>query len=382
MDELTDVQIAFYFAFTQSYFAFLIFPAAFGFSAWVLLGHFSAIYAIVNNLWCLAFVEYWKRQEVDLGVRWGVKGVSAIQEKRREFKHEKEMKDPITGEAVQVFPATKRLQRQLLQVPFAILAGVALGSLIATCFGIEIFISEIYNGPLKSVLVFLPTGILTTMIPTLTTLLTGVATQLTDYENYETTESYEAAMTQKLFVLNFITSYLPIFLTAFVYVPFGSLIVPYLDVFRLTVKPFAEHEGQLKIPKAGFEINPARLRKQVIYFTVTAQIVNLALEVIVPWVKRQGFSKYKEMKAEQAAKKGGSRPSPAINDLPEEAPFLERVRKEAELDVYDVTSDIREMCLQVRHTSPLPLSPINHRHSSATWSSSPSSGLSSHYPSS
>lgn len=313
----------------------------------MLLGHFSAIYAIVNCLWCVGFLEYWKRQELDLGVRWGVKGVSAIQEKRREFKHETELKDPITGETVQVFPTTKRLGRQLLQLPFAILASLALGSLIATCFGIEIFISEIYSGPLKSLLVFLPTGLLTTLVPTLTTLLTGVATRLTDYENYETTESYEAAMTEKIFVLNFITSYLPIFLTAFVYVPFGSLIVPYLDIFRLTMKPFAEHEKQLEIPQAGFEINPARLRKQVIYFSVTAQIVNLALEVIVPWVKRQGFVKYQEMKTERAAKKGGTRPRVAINDLPEEAAFLVRVRNEAELGLYDVTSDLREMCLQV-----------------------------------
>lgn len=146
-------EIAFYFAFTQSYFAFLIFPAAFGFSSWVLLGHFSPIYAIVNGLWAVTFVEYWRRQELDLAVRWGVHGVSAIQQKRREFEHEKEITDPITGETVRVFPATKRLGRQLLQIPFAILASLALGTLIATCFGIEIFLSEVYNGPLKSILV-------------------------------------------------------------------------------------------------------------------------------------------------------------------------------------------------------------------------------------
>ncbi len=308
----------------------------------------------------MAFVEYWKRQEVDLGVRWGVKGVSAIQEKRREFKHEKEIKDPITGETVQIFPTMQRLQRQLLQIPFAILASLALGSLIATCFGIEIFISEIYNGPGKSILVFLPTGLLTTLIPTLTTLLTGVATRLTDYENYETTESYEAAMTEKIFVLNFITSYLPIFLTAFVYVPFGSLIVPSLDIFKLTMRPFAQREKQLEVPKAGFEINPSRLRKQVIYFTVTAQIVGLAMEVIVPWAKRQGFVKYQEMKSERAAKRGGAKPSVTINDLPEEAAFLTKVRNEAELDLYDVTTDLREMCLQVSPPCSTILTPPPH----------------------
>lgn len=134
---------------------FLIFPAAFGFSSWVLLGHFSPIYAIVNGLWSVIFVEYWKRQEIYLGVRWGVRGVSQLHQKRREFKHEKEIRDPVTGETIQVFPATKRLFRQLLQVPFAILASLALGTLIATCFGIEIFLSEVYNGPLKSILVSL-----------------------------------------------------------------------------------------------------------------------------------------------------------------------------------------------------------------------------------
>ena len=159
VEDLDDIRnrfgekVAYYFAFTQSYFSFLLFPAAFGFSSWVLLGHFSSIYAIVNGLWCVVFLEYWKRQEVDLGIRWGVKGVSTIQEKRREFQYEKEVKDPITGETVQVFPATKRLSRQLLQVPFTLIASLVLGTVIATCFGIEIFLSEVYNGPLKSILV-------------------------------------------------------------------------------------------------------------------------------------------------------------------------------------------------------------------------------------
>ena len=159
LEDLDDIRnrfgekIALYFAFTQFYFAFLLFPAAFGFSSWVLLGYFSPFYAIINSLWCVVFVEYWKHQEVDLAVRWGVKGVSTIQEKRRDFAHDKEIKDPITGVTVKVFPATKRLGRQLLQLPFAILASLALGSIIATCFGIEIFLSEIYTGPVKNILV-------------------------------------------------------------------------------------------------------------------------------------------------------------------------------------------------------------------------------------
>jgi len=151
-------------------------------------------------------------------------------------------------------------------------------------------------------------------------------------------------MIQKIFVLNFITSYLPIFLTAFVYVPFAQIIVPHLDVFQLAVKPFAENEKQMTAPKAGFQINPDRLKKQVIYFTVTAQIVNFALEVVVPYVKRKAFRKVKEVQADRAAKRGGA--AVTEDDHPEESAFLVRVRNEAELDNYDVTADFREMVVQ------------------------------------
>ncbi|KAK5135211.1 hypothetical protein LTR08_005460 [Meristemomyces frigidus] len=350
LDELRDrlgEKIAFYFAFTQSYLTFLLFPSGVGVFSWLFLGHFSSFYAITVSLWCVVFTEYWKHQELDLSIRWGVKSVSTIETKRHEFKAATETTDPITGETLQVYPDSQRLQRQLLQVPFAIACVLVLGTLIATCFGIEVFISEVYDGPGKSFLVFLPTVILTVVMPLLSGMLTSAATRLTDYENYGTDAQYEKAYTAKIFVLNFITSYLPLFLTAFVYVPFGSLIVPYLDVFSLAVKPFSEDKAQMTGPKIGqFNINPARLRKQVIYFTVTAQIVGFATEVIVPYAKRQGFIKIKEMQSNRAKKAGGIAPSAAAEDVTEEKEFLARVRSEATLDVYDVYADLREMVVQ------------------------------------
>lgn len=132
----------------------MIFPAAFGFSCWFFLGGYSIVYTAVNCLWCIIFVEYWKRQELDLSCRWQTKGVSAVRTTRREFKAEKEVRDESTGEMRGVFSASKRMQRQLLQIPFALLAATALGAIIATCFAIEIFISELYNGPLKTYLVW------------------------------------------------------------------------------------------------------------------------------------------------------------------------------------------------------------------------------------
>jgi len=354
-EDLDDIRnrlgekIAFYFAFTQSYFTFLMFPAAFGFASWLFLGSFSPIYGLVSAVWCTVFTEYWRHQEQDLAVRWGVRNVSKIDTRHRDFVPEKTITDPITGENVGFFASSKRFQRQLLQVPFALTVVLCLGTVIVTCFGIEVFISEVYNGPLKSVLVFIPTGILTTVNPILVTILTQFATRLNQFENYDTQSAYETALTRKIFVMNFILSYLGIFLTAFVYVPFGTVIVPYLDIFNVAVRPFAEDEKQLHHTNPSWSINPDRLRKQVIYFTVTAQLVNLGMELIVPYLKRRGFAWFKQMQSERASKNGGAAVS--ANDPPEDAAFLERVRKEAELDVYDVTTDLREMVLQFGYLS-------------------------------
>lgn len=143
----------------------------------------------------------------------------------------------------------------------------------------------------------------------------------------------------KIFVLNFVTSYLPIFLTAFVYVPFAKVLVPYLDVFQVTAQRFTSNGT---VETKAFDIDPNRLKKQIIYFTVTAQVVNLLLEAIVPIIKRKVFKAVKEVQTEMSNKNDQSQ----IQDPEEEAAFLERVRNEAELDDYDVTVDYREMVIQ------------------------------------
>jgi hypothetical protein len=363
-DELDQIRakfgekVGFYFAFLQSYVRFLIFPAVFGVFCWTLLGDFSIIYTVVNCLGCIVFVEYWKRQEVDLGIRWQVKGVSVLQTRRRQFKPEREVKDEITGEVRAVFPWSKRLLRQLLQIPFALLAASALGAIIATGFAIEIFLCELYNGPFKTYLAFIPTILLSTLIPTISTVLNSVATRLNDFENHETQECYDAALIQKKLVLNFMTSYIPIVLTAFVYVPFAPVIVPYLDVFGLTMHPFVSKQDQKTIAHADFHINPSRLRNQVIYFGVTAQIVNLLTETVVPFVLLKVSRKYKEYSENRGKRdekgKANAEKRKFVSiyaDPPEEAEFLDRVREEAELPEYDVSSDLREMCIQFGYLS-------------------------------
>lgn len=145
--------MAFYFAFTQSYSAFLTFPAVLGVLCWLYYGSYSIGFALVNCLWSVVFVEYWKLKETDLSIRWGVKGVGVLKATRMEFVWDKEVIDPLTGELRKVFSSRKQVLRQMLQIPFGILAGVVLGLLVVATFAMEVLISEVYQGPFKTYLV-------------------------------------------------------------------------------------------------------------------------------------------------------------------------------------------------------------------------------------
>ncbi|KAI0972645.1 DUF590-domain-containing protein [Xylaria arbuscula] len=327
--------VAFYFAFMQSYFAFLLFPAAFGSAAWLILGRYSWLYSIVNSLWSVVFFEWWTKKEVDLAVQWGVRNVSRIQHPRAKFQWDYEAPDPVTGEPVKYYPPVKRLKTQVLQVPFAIACVLALGALYIFCFGIEIFLTQVYDGPFKSYLTFTPTVILSSILPVLTAILTKFAEDLTERENYPTNDAHEAALITKIFVINFITSYTPLFLSAFIYMPFGNLMIPYLQIFATTARKLTD-EKSVNIQE--FHINPDRLKSQMVYFAVTAQLVNVALEFVIPYLKRVVLGKVQAKHFGQQKK--------LSQDLPEEHEFLQRVREEAKLAVYDVAVDYREMVVQ------------------------------------
>ncbi|KAJ9200824.1 hypothetical protein DTO164E3_3974 [Paecilomyces variotii] len=346
-------KVAYYFAFIQCYSIFLVFPAVSGFICWAFLGPYSITFAALTCLWSLVFVEYWKLKEKDLSIRWGVKGVGALKVNREQYQWDREVLDPVTGEIRREFSTRKQILRQLLQLPFAVLASTVLGVLIVLTFAMEVFLSEVYQGPFKIYLDLLPTVILSLLSPTITNFLTDLGTRLTDYENYRTSDQYERALTQKTFVLNFITSFLPIFLTAFIYVPYGAKIVPYLDVFRVKAarSSFLWGGSVTEQHYPDLHVDPARLQQEIIYLTVTAQVLSFGEEMVIPYIKRLFWRMYREYKNRKLENNARRRPRSQtldllLNDMPEESQFLKTVRHQCDAELYDVQEDILEMCLQ------------------------------------
>ncbi|OOF91396.1 hypothetical protein ASPCADRAFT_211212 [Aspergillus carbonarius ITEM 5010] len=336
-------KVAFYFAFIHCYSCFLIFPAAWGVFCWLYLGPYSVTCAVVTCIWGIVFIEYWKTRELDLSLRWNVRDVGFLKVNRPEWVWDKEFQNPHTGETIRVFSAHRQFLRQLLLIPFATVASVALGTLIIVTFALEILVSEVYNGPMKGYLEFLPTVLFSLSLPSITNLLTEFAKRLTDYENYRTQDQYDLAQTAKTFVMHFITAFLPTLLTAFAYVPFGGKIAPYLNALR--------DRGLLSANLAReIHIDTSRLQQEVIYLSMTAQVLNFGEEIVLPYVKQTLMHKWRDWRegreSSRHPRRYSQRTDQLLVDAPEEAVFLSRVRDELDADEYNVHDDILEMCVQ------------------------------------
>ncbi|KAH8885435.1 hypothetical protein GQ53DRAFT_797139 [Thozetella sp. PMI_491] len=356
LDQIRDLfgaKVAFYFAFTQTYILALLFPSITGLLAWLFLPQYSLVYAILTGLWCTVFLEYWKIQETDLSIRWEVNGVGRIKINRPQFKYEKVFVDDF-GRTIHYFPKWKAIARQMLQIPFVLMSLFTLGALIIIVFTIEVMIVEEYEGPYKWYLEYLPTILLAIAIPYISQFLENVAEFVTEFENHRTKDNHEMSRTQKIFVLNFITNYLPIFLTAFVYVPFGDYVIPYLEtILHHVVRSSREFMDM------SFQADPNRLRNQVIALTLTGQVSHFGEEFLFPFIMqsvRRWYNEYRSDRVKDAFLRELGK------DHPEDLAFLSTVRNQSTLEPYNVQEDISQMVIQFGYLalfSPVwPLVPI------------------------
>lgn len=162
---------------------------------------------------------------------------------------------------------------------------------------------------------------------------------LTEYENHRTADFHEMALNQKIFALNVITNYLPIIITAFVYVPLGEQVVPQLEkIIRSIIG-----RGDFKFAVRGFEVDQDRLRNEVIALTVTGQLIGFLEENILPFVKHKVKHWYRLYRKNYS---NDVMLMAMCTDEPQEANFLDRIRNESTLPDYNVQEDIAELVLQ------------------------------------
>ena len=183
---------------------------------------------------------------------------------------------------------------------------------------------------------YVPTILLGVSLPQLDSYLESIATFLTNFENHRTEDNYDMSRTQKIFFLQGITNYLPIFITAFIYVPFGDAFIPKLGSM---VGSVAGSYGSKYLGTHAVHVDGDRLRNEIIALTVTGQFSAFFEENIQPVLKRKFREWYRDYRSTSTM-------SSVAHDDEAEAEFLESARRQATLEEYNVQDDIAEVVLQ------------------------------------
>lgn len=185
------------------------------------------------------------------------------------------------------------------------------------------------------------------MLPFVTESLTSLATRLSEYENYRTKDEFDLAQVSKTFTLSFITSFLPIIVTAYAYVPYGA------QLLLVLIPPSWRVDDAIQ----RFRIDPSRLQEEVVYMTMTGQLMNFVEELVVPYARQKCLLAWRRYWRSQALSRlGGGDESRILQktlaaDSPHEAKMLSRLRGECAADSYDVAEDIMEMVVQFGYLS-------------------------------
>ncbi|CAK7896508.1 hypothetical protein CAAN1_17S02652 [[Candida] anglica] len=340
------VRVALYFEFIKYYIGWLAVLSVFGLvSSFKSKNRFSMTYTVINLVWGVLFITLWNRRERYLTNFWGVQNCHKVEEHLIEAAKLNEKKE---GEATETLNGNSdgiRFLKQVAFVPVALVFTAVLVSYQLGCFVLEIFLSEIYDGPGKVFLTLLPTVLISVFVPVLTIVYNLVAGACISWESHTNEYTKSNSNLVKTFVLNFLTGYMPLLITSFVYLPFAHLIQPHLNEIEQRISSSVGqdayvHQYLTKLKsQEDFKYNQGRLNTQFFYFVVTNQVVQLVLKYALPLGIQEVTKLVKKFILKKEDKSGSG-------DSVEEAAFLSQVRKSVALPTYNVNDDYRGLALQ------------------------------------
>ncbi|GAA6022675.1 hypothetical protein JCM10207_008577 [Rhodosporidiobolus poonsookiae] len=338
---------ALYFAFLSYYFRSLAFPTLFGLFMWLLGLSFHPLLGLGLVGWSVVFVESWRLRERAIAVQWGTYGLSRVEQDRPGFKGDGKEVDPATGATREAWRFRRTLARGLASLPAYALFVSVLGALVGAIYVVETLLGEVYDGPGKKFLTLIPTVLFVSLVPQVAGLWHWVATQLTNYENHPRQTEYETSLTFKVFALNFVSAYGNLLLTSYVYIPFGSFLVPHI----LSLLP-SRHARALgaataqTLQSGSFSINSHKLKTQLVAYSLTNQITGAFLEVGLPYLQARFLPVVQEkLHHGHGQKKAGAERMDQAEHEDEKA-FLERIRHEQLLPTNNIFDEYAEMVVQ------------------------------------
>lgn len=166
--------------------------------------------------------------------------------------------------------------KKLLSIPIIFIFALSLITFQLFCFGIEIYITQIYPGRFQLILSLLPTVLLSVYVLVLTSIYDNFFVRF--FVNFENSSNTKKSILQKKFVLLFLTNYMPLFITLFLYLPFGHLFTEE-RIIALSTLGLPINTNALYL-----SVNTSRHQKQFFYFIFTNQIIIYVTTYVVPMI--------------------------------------------------------------------------------------------------
>ncbi|VUG16398.1 DEBR0S1_15874g1_1 [Brettanomyces bruxellensis] len=317
----------FYFKVVSEYSVFLVVLSAVGLASQYFYGSLSKVFTALNLIIGASFYLCWYGSEKKWAKDWNVVNVGHVDVSRTDKKD----------------PPYKVLLRKVLFAPIALGSSLNLVFYQFACFLIEIFLNEIYQGPGKMFLSLVPTILVCSIVPVCTFFYSTIISYYLKFENNPTKAAHSKSYLIKMFLYNFLSSYVPLLITSFVYLPGGYKVNSYLGKIDSFVADFSNRNAKLPhIPvlTKDYSVNSLRLKTQFTYFILTNQIVGVFMEFGLPFILR------KLAAVPALGKLLGAPASAPVKDSDKEKELLAGLRHKLALPAYDVNDDYRQFILQ------------------------------------
>ncbi|WVQ82899.1 hypothetical protein IAT38_005035 [Cryptococcus sp. DSM 104549] len=318
---------------------------------------YPPLYAFLLSVYATVFVALWRIKERKLAVRWGTTGCESVAVGRLRPEYIANMgldKRTDSGveavDAVQAGNELKRDTKVAVSVPVIVACGVGLGVVLMGIFVLEAFVGEVYDGIGKEIVPLIPTGLFVLVVPQIVGAYQALAKAMVKWEDHPTPVGEEKSLTAKTFAMNAIVAYLGLFLSAYIYVPFGSFIMAHvqrrLSDDNVHVKASAGETTSGGAEQKG--INGGRLKSQLFAYTVTNQVINAFLELGMPYVMRfvEDWRAGKTTIKDALKKRGSESEKVPSTEEEVEKRFLDKVERELALPEYTLFTDYAEMVTQ------------------------------------
>ncbi|WWD22681.1 hypothetical protein CI109_107174 [Kwoniella shandongensis] len=323
---------------------------------------YPPLYAFLLSIYATTFVAIWRIKERKLAVRWGTRGCESVAVGRLRPEYvanmgwDKEGNDTSAVDAVQAGNDLKRDAKVAISVPIIAACGVGLGVVLMGIFVLEAFVGQVYDGIGKEIVPLIPTALFSIVVPQIVALYHRLSKSMVAWEDHPTPVGAEKSLTAKTFAMNGIVAYLGLFLSAYIYVPFGSFIMAHVqqkmtnqDTVRVASTPEKAGLGPRTSGHEQKGIKAGRLKGQLFAYTVTNQVVNSFLELGLPYIMRfvNDWRAGKTTIKETIKRRGSdeNEKAPTTEDEVEKR-FLDKVERELALPEYSTFTDYAEMVTQ------------------------------------